>query len=407
MPRCFPLNVGRVPLAVGRWACRRLGVAVAPPQAAISPVIVLAVVMTTGSALVAASAAEVTREPFGKTADGQEVELFRLSGDGGAIVEIISRGATIRSIQVADADGNLADVVNGFDDVAGYESDANQYFGCTVGRVCNRIAGARFEIEGESYPLSANDGPNTLHGGSQRSLDKVIWKGAIDTSDVDTAAVQFEYFSPDGEEGFPGNVHFGVRFALTPNNALRIDYSATTDLLTPINLTNHAYFNLAGHGNGTILDHELQLLADFYTPVDETLIPTGQLESVEGTALDFRKPTRIGLRVDQLTDSSAKGYDHNFVLRHPANGLRPVASLRDPSSGRTLTVITDQPGLQFYGGNFLTGQTGKEGKPYQYRGALCLETQFFPDSVNQPNFPSILLNPDQRYQHTTIYQFGH
>jgi aldose 1-epimerase len=290
--------------------------------------------------------------------------------------------------------------------VAGYESDKNQYFGCTTGRVCNRIAGASFELDGQTYKLAANDGANTLHGGATRSLDKVVWEGKVDESDASVAAVDFEYFSPDGEEGFPGNVHFGVRFALTDDNSLVMRYSATTDMRTPINLTNHAYFNLGGHGNGTILDHELQIMADAYTPTDDALIPTGEVASVVDTPLDFRKSTRIGERVDALTDTPAKGYDHNFVLRSPNTGIRPVAILKDPKSGRSLTVLSDQPGLQFYGGNFLFGQEGKDGQKYEYRGALCLEAQYFPDSVNQPNFPSILLDSGDEYAQTTIYRFG-
>jgi aldose 1-epimerase len=351
-------------------------------------------------------AADVEVVPFGKTKDGIAVELYRLKGDGGAVVEIISRGATIRSIKVADADGNVADVVTGFDDVAGYESDANQYFGCTTGRVCNRIAGASFEVDGQTYKLTANDGANTLHGGVNRSLDKVVWKGKVDDSEAAVAAVDFQYFSTDGEEGFPGNVHFGVRFALTADNSLVMRYSATTDWTTPINLTNHAYFNLAGHGNGTILDHQLQIMADAYTPTNDELIPTGEVESVGGTPLDFREPTRIGARIEMLTNTAAKGYDHNYVLRAPNTGIRPVAILKDPKSGRTLTVLTDQPGLQFYSGNFLFGQEGKDGQKYQNRGALCLEAQYFPDSVNQPNFPSILLDSGDEYAQTTIYRFG-
>ncbi|TVQ00071.1 MAG: galactose mutarotase [Planctomycetaceae bacterium] len=351
------------------------------------------------------SAAEVAAEPFGQTTDGEAVELFRLRGDGGVTVELISLGATIRSILVPDAQGELADVVTGFDDVAGYQSDANQYFGCTTGRVCNRIGGARFELDGQTYNLTANDGRNTLHGGGRRSLDKVIWKGEIDRSDPTVAAVVFSYFSRDGEEGFPGNVHFKVRFALTANDSLTMRYSATTDLTTPINLTNHAYFNLAGHGNGTILDHELIIAAEAYTPTDDELIPTGQLASVANTPLDFRQPTRIGASIEELTETAAKGYDHNFVLNRPATGVREVARLRDPASGRTLAVLSDQPGLQFYSGNFLHGQAGKDGKTYRHRGALCLEAQHFPDSPNRPEFPSIWLEPGDEYVQITIYRF--
>lgn len=353
------------------------------------------------------TAAEVAQEPFGKTADGTAVQRFRLTGDGGLVVEVISYGATVRSILAADAAGRSVDVVNGFDDVAGYQSDDNQYFGCTTGRVCNRIAGARFELDDQTYRLAANDGENTLHGGVERSLDKVVWQGEPDLADPSVAAVDFTYFSPDGEEGFPGNVHFKVRFAVTSDNSLVIRYSATTDLTTPINLTNHSYFNLGGHGNGTILDHELSIMADAYTPTDDRLIPTGEIETVVDTPLDFRSPRRIGDRIEELTDTAALGYDHNFVLRHPQSGVRLVARLRDPASGRTLSVLSDQPGLQFYSGNFLAGQTGKQGKAYVHRGALCLEAQAFPDSVNQPNFPPIWLQPGGEYAQTTIYRFGH
>ncbi len=350
--------------------------------------------------------AEVGKEPFGMTADGKPVELYRLKGDGGVTIEILSRGATLRSALVADAAGQVVDVLNGFDTVAGYESDDNQYFGCTVGRVCNRIGGAKFELDGKTYKLAANDGKNTLHGGGPRSLDKVLWDGEIDGSDPTQAAVTFSYFSPDGEEGFPGNVHASVRFALTPNNSLTIRYSATSDLLTPINLTNHAYFNLAGAGSGTVLDHELMISADAYTPTDDGLIPTGEIATLDGSPLDFRKTTRIGERIDALTPTAAIGYDHNYVLKNTTGDVRSVAMLRDPISGRTVTVLTDQPGLQFYSGNFLKGQKGKGGKTYVHRGAVCMEAQYFPDSVNHENFPSILLSPGDEYRQTTIYQFG-
>lgn len=353
-----------------------------------------------------ATGAEVTKQPFGMTAAGKPVELYTLKGDGGVTVEIISRGATIRSVMAPDAAGNIVDVVNGFDTVAGYESDDNQYFGCTVGRVCNRIGGAEFKIDEKTYKLFANDGVNTLHGGGPRSLDKVVWEGEIDSSDPKQAAVMFKYFSPDGEEGFPGNVHFSVRFALTPSNSLTMRYSATTDLLTPINVTNHAYFNLAGAGSGSVLDHELMIDADAYTPTDEGLIPTGEIASLDNSPLDFRKSTRIGDRIDVLTPTPAIGYDHNYVLNGESGDVRKIAVLLDPKSGRTLTVMSDQPGLQFYSGNFLKGQKGKGGKTYVHRGAVCLEAQHFPDSVNHDKFPSILLNPGDEYRQTTIYQFG-
>jgi len=361
------------------------------------------VVGNTASSL--ATAAEVFKAPFGKTADGKEVEAFTLKGDGGVSVTIISRGASIQSILVNGADGNAIDIVNGFDTVAGYESDDNQYFGCTAGRVCNRIGGAQFTIDGNTYKLTANDGTNTLHGGGARSLDKVVWEGAIDGSDPSLAAVDFIYFSPDGEEGFPGNVHFRLRYALTAANALTMQYSATTDIATPINVTNHAYFNLAGAGSGTVLDHELMIDADSYTPVDAGLIPTGEIATLDDTPLDFRKSTRIGDRVDALTPTSAIGYDHNYVLNNSYSGVRKIAVLKDTKSGRTLTVLSDQPGLQFYSGNFLKGQKGKGGQTYAYRGAVCLEAQHFPDSIHHEDFPSTLLAPGDEYHHTTIYQF--
>jgi len=352
------------------------------------------------------SGAEVTKQPFGITTGGKPVEVYTLKGDGGVTVEIISRGATIRSVMAPDAVGNIVDVVNGFDTVAGYESDDNQYLGCTVGRVCNRIGGAEFKIDEKIFKLMANDGVNTLHGGGPRSLDKVVWEGEIDGTDPKQAAVSFRYFSPDGEEGFPGNVHFSVRFSLTPSNSLTMRYSATTDLPTPINVTNHAYFNLAGAGSGSVLDHELMIDAADYTPTDEGLIPTGEIASLDDSPLDFRKSTRIGDRIDALTPTPAIGYDHNYVLNGKSGDVRPIASLRDPKSGRTLTVMSDQPGLQFYSGNFLKGQKGKAGKTYLHRGAVCLEAQHFPDSVNHDNFPSTLLNPGDEYRQTTIYQFG-
>lgn len=347
---------------------------------------------------------EIKVESFGQTAAGTPVHRYVLTNKNGLILKLITRGATVQSLLVPDSQGQLADVVLGFDDVAGYESDANQYFGCTVGRVCNRIGGAQFQLHGATYHLQANDGRNTLHGGGQRSLDKVVWDAKIPEDQLD--AVEFHYFSPDAEEGFPGNVHFYVRYALTDSNAVAISYKATTDLETPINLTNHAYFNLAGAGAETILDHVLQMDADHYTPTDLELIPTGEIQSVDQTALDFRQPTAIGARIADLTATAAKGYDHNYVLNRQEAGFRTVATLHHPASGRRLTVRTDQPGMQLYSGNFLFGQQGKGGQRYAHRSGLCLETQHYPDSVNQEDFPSIFHLPGQTYSQTTLYQFG-
>ncbi len=359
------------------------------------------------AALVAAkvtAADTVTVEPFGKTADGRDVEQYVLKSGDKYEARIMTLGATLRSFIMPDKDGKLSDVLLGFDEVAPYGSDANQYFGCTVGRVCNRIGGASFEVDGQTYKLFANDGSNTLHGGNGKSFDKVIWKAEPLKLD-DGAGVEFTYFSPDGEEGFPGNLHASVRYVLTDDGALTMSYKATTDMLTPVNLTNHAYFNLSGHGAPTVLDHELMVDADSYTPTDDGLIPTGEIASVEGTPLDFRKSTVIGKRVDALTKTPAIGYDHNYVLRTPAGSVRKVAVLSHPGNGRAVEIWTDQPGLQFYSGNFLKGQSGKDGKTYAYRSAVCLEAQHYPDSVHHDNFPSTLLSPGDVYRQTTVYRF--
>lgn len=287
---------------------------------------------------------EVRVEPFGKTSDGKEVRQFTLTNKNGVTAKIITRGATLRSLVVPDREGELSDILFGFDDVAGYESDANQYFGPIVGRVCNRIADAQFELNGETYELTANDGDNTLHGGGAESLDKVVWDAEAVESEHG-AAVDFTYFSPDGQEGFPGNLHIRVRYTLTDKNAVVIAYQATTDMTTPVNLTNHAYFNLAGAGASTILDHVLMIDADHYTPTDDELIPTGEIVSVEDTPLDFRTPTPIGKRIDAVDQTASIGYDHNWVLNRQGTGVRKVAQVSHPKNGRVLEVFTDQPGL--------------------------------------------------------------
>lgn len=344
-------------------------------------------------------------KPFGKTADGVAVDEFVLTNAHGLTVSIISRGAAIRQILAKDRDGKVSDIVNGFDDVAGYEGEGNQYFGCTTGRVCNRIAKGKFTLDGKEYTLAINNEPNHLHGGAERSLDKVVWKGKIVEPKKGVGAA-FSYTSPDGEEGYPGKLKINVRYILTDDNKLSIRYSATTDKATPVNLTNHAYFNLAGAGSPTVLDHELQLEADKYTPTDNTLIPTGKIADVAGTVLDFRKSTRIGDRIEELSDTAALGYDHNYVLRNQTGKNALAATLKDPSSGRVLKVYTQEPGIQFYSGNFLNGQKGKGGKEYAHRAALCLEDQHYPDSVNQPSFPSTILKPGDKYTKTTWYEFS-
>lgn len=355
------------------------------------------------SALASISLAEVKVSEFGKTADGTPVEEFTLTNSAGTVVKLISRGATIREWHVADKNGKVEDITFGFDDVAGYESADNGYFGTTAGRVANRIAKGKFSVDGKEYTLATNDGPNALHGGAERSLDKVVWQGKPFES-ADGEGVVFTYTSPDGEEGYPGALSCKVTYTLTDKNELRIDYEATTDKATPVNLTNHAYFNLAGAGAPTINDHELKLEADRYTPVDDTLIPTGELASVKGTPFDFTEFHKIGERVDSLGSGKGAGYDHNFVLNNQDGDLALAATLRDPNSGRVLRVYTTEPGIQFYGGNFLQGQKAKGGKTYAYRSGLCLETQHYPDSINQPDFPSVLLKPGETYKQTCIYQ---
>lgn len=342
--------------------------------------------------------------PFGTTADGTPVELYTLTNSHGVTAKIMTRGATLVSLVAPDRNGKLADVLLGFDDVTGYEGDGNQYFGCTTGRVCNRIAKGRFKLGDKEYTLAINNAPNSLHGGGPRSLDKVVWQAKVlEDQEPGTQAIRFRYKSPDGEEGFPGELTIRVTYSLNDQNELRIQYRASTDQTTPVNLTNHAYFNLGGEGSPTVLNHELMLKADRYTPTDETLIPTGELAPVEGTPLDFRTPHIIGERITALDNTASIGYDHNFVLSDGPVDLREVARLKDPASGRVLTVSTDQPGIQFYSGNFLKGQTGKGGKTYAHRSACCLETQHFPDSVNHPQFPSTILQPGDTYKHTCVY----
>ena len=347
-------------------------------------------------------------DPFGKTKNGEAVELITLKSDKGLVAKVMTRGATLVQLNVPDKAGKAADVLLGFDDVAGYESEDNQYFGCTTGRVCNRIAKGKFTLDGKEYTLAINNEPNHLHGGVERSLDKVVWKAKPYSNDKGQG-VRLSYTSPDGEEGYPGNLEVTVSFYVPKDaNRIAISYKATTDKATPVNLTNHAYFNLSGEGSATVLDHILRLNADSYTPTDETLIPTGKIESVEGTELDFRKPTRIGKRIEPLNDTGAIGYDHNFVLNPKADDerLTLAAILRDPASGRVMRVSTSQPGIQFYSGNFLKGQKGKGGKTYAHRSALCLETQHYPDSVNHAEFPNTILKPGETFESTTTYGFS-
>jgi aldose 1-epimerase len=335
------------------------------------------------------------------------VQEFTLTNAAGDVVKLLSRGATLSEWHVKDKNGQVADVLFGFDDVAGYEDTArNMYFGCTTGRVANRIANAKFTLDGVEYTLAANDnGLHTLHGGATKSLDKVVWRGESFKKTGERGVV-FTYSSPDGEEGFPGKLDMKVTYTLTDKNEIRIEYEATTDKATPVNLTNHAYFNLAGHGAETINDHELKIVADNYTPVDATLIPTGEIAPVAGTVFDFREFHKIGERVAELDNKPGKGYDHNYALNNQDGDLALAAVLREPASGRVLSVFTTEPGIQFYGGNFLNGGKGKDGKTYAHRSGLCLETQHYPNAVNQPKFASIILRPGEKYTHTCVYQIA-
>ncbi len=353
--------------------------------------------------LVGMAKAEVTVSEFGNTADGTPVKQYTITNSNRVTIKLIDLGATLREWLVPDKNGQVADVVFGFDDPAGYASKDNGYFGHTIGRVGNRIGGAKFTVDGEEYKLAANDNGNTLHGGATRSFDKVVWKGAPFENAAGEGVV-FRYTSPDGEEGFPGKLDCKVTYTLTDKDEVRIDYEAMTDKATPVNLTNHTYFNLAGAGSPTINDHEVMIVADNYTPVDELLIPTGEIAAVAGTPFDFREFHAIGERVAQLNDKPGKGYDHNFALNNQDGDLAVAAKVRDPKSGRVLTVSTTEPGIQFYGGNFLNGAKGKGGKTYAHRSGLCLETQHYPNAVNEPKFASTILKPGETYKSTCVYQ---
>lgn len=346
----------------------------------------------------------VTRGAFGTMPDGQPIEVFTLTNARGVEVRAITYGGIITSIKVPDRAGRMADIVLGFDSIEGYFKD-HPYFGAIIGRYGNRIAKGQFELDGRTYTLARNNGPNHLHGGL-KGFDKVLWAGEPMSGKT---GVVFSRTSPDGEEGYPGNLAVRVSYTLTNSNELVVDYLATTDKSTPVNLTQHTYFNLTGDGSADVLGHELTIDADRFTPVDDTLIPTGELAPVQGTPFDFRKATAIGARINGAGTQLAngKGYDHNWVLNRSGTGLSLAARVVEPTSGRTLEVRTQEPGLQFYTGNFLDGSiTGKAGHVYKRRTGFCLETQHYPDSPNQPNFPSTILKPGQEYRTTTVFTFG-
>jgi aldose 1-epimerase len=333
------------------------------------------------------------------------VALYTLKNAKGAEAKISNYGGIVVSLKMPDRQGQLGDVVLGYDTLAGYLKET-PYFGCLVGRYGNRIAKGRFTLNGQTYTLATNNGPNALHGGL-KGFDKAVWKArAIQSSSG--PALELRHLSKDGEEGYPGNLDVTATYTLTGDNALRLDYVATTDKPTVVNLTQHSYFNLAGQGD--VLRHVVYLNADRFTPVDSTLIPTGELKPVDGTPFDFRKPTAIGARINQ-DDPQLKfggGYDHNWVINQKQPGeLTLQARVTEPTTGRVLEVLSTEPGLQFYTGNFLDGTiTGKGGRVYQFRNGFCMEPQHYPDSPNQPNFPSVVLRPGQTYRNTIVYRFG-
>jgi len=361
----------------------------------------LLIVLTTSN-LIAAKPG-ISKDSFGKAADGSPVDIYTLTNTRGAEARIITYGGIVVSLKVPDRTGKFDDVVLGFDSMAGYDKNAG-YLGALIGRYGNRIAKGKFKLNGVEYSLAVNNGENHLHGGV-KGFDKVIWQAAP-VSSKNGPALKLTYFSKDGEEGYPGNLRVTVIYTLTNNNELQIDYSATTDKTTIVNLTQHSYFNLAGSGSGDILQHQVMINADRFTPTDAGAIPTGELRNVSGTPMDFRKPTAIGARIDHDDEQLrfGSGYDHNWVLNKRA-ALSLAATAYESTSGRLLTVLTTEPGLQFYTGNYLDGATGKGGKPNLKRTGFCFEAQHYPDSPNKPAFPSVVLKPGTVYKQTTIYRF--
>jgi len=341
----------------------------------------------------------VTETPFG-TYEGKLVTEYTMTNPGGMQVSIINYGGTLTRIRVPDKSGTMGDVIAGFENLDGYLQQSNPYFGALVGRYANRIGGSTFTLEGKKYSLAANDHGNSLHGGA-KGFDKVYWNIEKQPGD---SSLKLTYTSPDGEEGYPGNLQVTVFYRLGSDNALHIEYNAETDKATPVNLTSHAYFNLSGGTDSTILGHELQLIAPSFTPVDEKLIPTGEIRSVEGTPMDFRSGKLIGQDIDRVPG----GFDHNWVLGKSPGELSKAAVLYHPGSGRQMEVFTTEPGIQFYSGNFLDRSLvhTRNGMVYVLHGALCLETQHYPDSPNKPAFPSTILKPGETYRHTCIYKFS-
>ena len=349
----------------------------------------------------------ITKDAFGTAPDGQAVDIYTLSNAKGAQARIMTYGGVVQSLSVPDEHGNFADVVLGYDNLDGYLDKKTPYFGALIGRYGNRIGGAKFTLEGQTYTLATNNGPNSLHGGL-KGFDKVVWTAAPSLS-VDGPVLTLTYLSKDGEEGFPGNLQVKAVYTLTEDNALKLEFTATTDKATVVNLTHHSYFNLAGAGNGNILKHVVYIKGDSTTPVDAGLIPTGEIKPVDGTPFDFRTPTAIGARINDPDPvlQYGPGYDHNWIINKAPGEYALMARVVEPTSGRTLEVWSDEPALQFYAGNFLDGTiTGKGGKVYKHRSAFCMEPQHYPDSPNKPNFPNVVLKPGETYHNIIVYKFG-
>jgi aldose 1-epimerase len=375
-------------------------------------VIALLVSLLVGSAcfaLAASSAAKpaIKKEAFGKTTEGKPVDVYTLTNSHGLEARVMNFGGILLSLRVPDRNGKLDDVVLGFDSLAPYFTNGPN-FGSIIGRYANRIANGKFILDGVEYTLPKNNGPNTLHGGV-KGFDKVLWQAEPSENNSKDGALVLRYTSKDGEEGFPGNLKTMVTYTLTDSDELAIDYEATTDKPTPVNLTSHGYFNLAGQGTGDVLAHELLISADRFTPVDKNLIPTGELRPVKGTPLDFTKANPIGAGISDNYEQLvlAHGYDHNFVINRKGPGLELAARVHEPSTGRILEISTTEPGVQLYSANFLDGTiTGKQGRVYKQHYAFCLEAQHFPDSPNHPSFPSTILRPGQTYHSRTVYKFS-
>lgn len=351
------------------------------------------------------SRASINKTSFGTLENGREIDIYSLTNSRGSEVRIMTYGGAVVSLKVPDKSGAIADVVLGFDTIGDYERHS-PYFGAIVGRYANRISKGKFEIGGKTYELACNNGENHLHGGFD-GFNRVVWTAEAAMS-PEGPILELAYLSKDGEEGYPGDLQVRIAYTLTDKDELQIVYSAVTDQATIVNLSNHSYFNLAGAGNGTILDHRLMIKGGAFLPTDAGSIPTGEIRPVGGTAFDFREPTAIGSRIGQDDQQLefGRGYDHNWILDKGNGGLTAAATVHEPRSGRLMTVLTTEPGLQFYSGNFLDGVvSGKGGKSYPHRSGLCLEAQHFPDSPNRPEFPTTILRPGETYSQTTIYRF--